>query len=100
MDYVIAAPPQVSLEIAGESARFPVRRIFCVGRNYAAHIREMGGDERDPPFYFCKPADAIVPTGSAIDYPPQTGNLPYEVYLLPALCNGGQANRADSAPPT
>lgn len=97
MDYVIPAPPQVSLEIAGQSARFPVRRIFCVGRNYAAHIREMGGDERDPPFYFCKPADAIVPTGSSIDYPPQTSNLHYEVELVAAIGKGGADISEDKA---
>ena len=89
MDYVIPAPEQVSVAVAGENKRFPVRRIFCVGRNYVAHIREMGGDERDPPFYFCKPADAIVPTGGTIDYPPQTSNFHYEMELVAAIGKGG-----------
>ena len=61
-DYIFAPPEPASVAIDGESKRFPVRRIFCVGRNYAAHAREMGGDpDRDPPFFFCKPADAVVP---------------------------------------
>jgi len=90
MDYAITPPESVSVEIAGETKRFPVRRVFCVGRNYIAHIREMGGDERDPPFYFTKPADAIVPTGSAIDYPPLTSNLHYECELVVAIGKGGK----------
>jgi fumarylpyruvate hydrolase len=89
MDYVIPAPEQVSVAVVGETARFPVRRIFCVGRNYVAHIREMGGDERDPPFYFCKPTDAIVATGGSIDYPPQTSNFHYEMELVAAIGKGG-----------
>ena len=90
MEYVIKPPEVVSIAISGRAERFPVRRIYCVGRNYMAHIREMGGDERDPPFYFAKPADAIVPTGSTIDYPPQTSNLHYEVELVAAISNGGR----------
>jgi len=90
MDYVIAPPAIVSIAVRGRSERFPVRRIYCVGRNYAAHIREMGGDERDPPFYFTKPADAIVPTGGSIDYPPKTANLHYEVELVAAIGKGGR----------
>ena len=62
MTYVFPAPAQTSVEVAGSSERFPVHRIYCVGRNYAAHAREMGFDpDREPPFFFCKPADAIVP---------------------------------------
>ena len=90
MQYAVPPTDIVSVEIAGEAARFPVRRIFCVGRNYVAHIREMGGDERDPPFYFTKPADAIVPTGSTIDYPPMTANLHYECELVVAIGKGGR----------
>ena len=60
-DYVISPPPQATIAVAGSSKVFPVRRIWCVGRNYIEHIREMGQDERLPPFYFAKPADAIVP---------------------------------------
>ena len=59
-DYVISPPPQPTIAVAGTSKVFPVRRIWCVGRNYIEHIREMGQDERLPPFYFAKPADAIL----------------------------------------
>ena len=90
MEYAVPATDITTVEIAGEASRFPVRRIFCVGRNYVAHIREMGGDERDPPFYFTKPADAIVPTGGTIDYPPKTSNLHYECELVVAIGKGGR----------
>ncbi|MGE0499530.1 MAG: fumarylacetoacetate hydrolase family protein [Rhizobiaceae bacterium] len=83
--YVFAPPPAPSVAVAGETARFPVRRIFCVGRNYAAHVREMGNDEREPPFFFCKPGDAVVDTGKAIPYPPLTANLHHEVELVVAI---------------
>ena len=64
MDYVIAAPPLTTLPVDGDERRFPVRRVFCVGRNYAGHAREMGHDpDREPPFFFTKPADAVVPGG-------------------------------------
>ena len=95
MNYVIPPHAQASVAVVGSDKRFPVRRIYCVGRNYVAHIREMGGDERDPPFYFCKPADAIVPTGSTIDYPPQTSNFHYEMELVAAIGKGG-ANIAEA----
>ena len=90
MEYAVPATDITTVEIAGEASRFPVRRIFCVGRNYVAHIREMGGDERDPPFYFTNPADAIVPTGGTIDYPPKTSNLHYECELVVAIGKGGR----------
>ena len=64
-DYVISPPPQPTIAVAGTSKVFPVRRIWCVGRNYIEHIREMGQDERAPPFFFAKPADAIVPDGGS-----------------------------------
>ena len=89
MDYVIPPPAQASVAVVGSDKRFPVRRIYCVGRNYVAHIRETCGDERDPLFYFCMPADAIVPTGSTIDYPPQTSNFHYEMELVAAIGKGG-----------
>ena len=89
MEYVIAVPQQASLAVAGDDRRFPVRRIFCVGRNYAAHVREMGGDERDPPFFFCKPADAIVPSGASIPFPPATSELHHEIELVVAIGTGG-----------
>jgi fumarylpyruvate hydrolase len=92
MDYVIAAPPLTTLAVAGDERRFPVRRVFCVGRNYAAHAREMGHDpDREPPFFFTKPADAVVPGGGRIPYPPATRDLHHEVELVVALGKGGVA---------
>ena len=89
-DYVIAPPPQASLAVKGETARFPVRRIFCVGRNYAAHAREMGKDpDREPPFFFMKPADAVVDDGAKIPYPPETSDFHYEIELIVAIGTGG-----------
>jgi len=91
MTYVIPAPAQTSVEVAGSSERFPVHRIYCVGRNYAAHAREMGMDpEREPPFFFSKPADAIVPNGAPVPYPPRTGNLHHEIELVVAIGTGGR----------
>ena len=88
--YVIAPPPQPSIAVAGTSRRFPVRRIWCVGRNYIEHIREMGQDERAPPFFFAKPADALVPDGSTVPYPPLTKDLHFEIELVVALKGGGR----------
>ena len=91
MTYVIPAPAQTSVEVAGSSERFPVHRIYCVGRNYAAHAREMGMDpEREPPFFFSKPADAIVPNGAPVPYPSRTGNLHHEIELVVAIGAGGR----------
>lgn len=81
--------PRAAVPVEGETAFFPVRRILCVGRNYAAHRREMGGDDRDPPFFFAKPADAVVPPGGEVAYPPRTDNLHYEIELVVALGAGG-----------
>lgn len=89
MSYVIPPAAQASVAVDGTSDRFPVRRIFCVGRNYAEHIREMGNDERDPPFYFTKPADAVVETGTQIPYPVATTDLHHEVELVLAIGAGG-----------
>lgn len=93
--YVFDPPPQASVAVAGIQARLPVRRIFCVGRNYAAHAREMGRDpDREPPFFFTKPADAIVDCPAApetvIPYPPETENLHYEIELVVAMAGGGR----------
>lgn len=88
-DFVIDPPRVPSVAVHGETKRFPVRRIFCVGRNYAAHAREMGNDERDPPFFFTKPADAVCDSGSAIAYPPLTKNLHYEMELVVAIGKDG-----------
>ncbi len=81
--------PQPSVAIAGSDQRFPVRRIFCVGRNYAEHAREMGMDDRDPPFFFTKPGDAVVDNGAAIPFPPLTSNLHHEIELVIAIGKGG-----------
>ena len=90
MTFVFDPMPTPSLPVAGEEARFPVRRIFCVGRNYAAHAREMGKDpDRDPPFFFTKPADAIVEDKATIPYPPETENFHYEAELVVAIGTGG-----------
>ena len=89
-EYVIAPPTTPSIAVAGSNARFPVRRIFCAGRNYAAHAREMGKDpDREPPFFFSKPADAVVDDDATVPYPPQTENLHYEAELVVALGKGG-----------
>ncbi len=86
MSFIIPAPPQPSIAVAGTSERFPVRRIFCVGRNYAAHAREMGKDpDREPPFFFTKPADAVVDAPCTIAYPPETADLHYEAELVVAI---------------
>ena len=87
--YVIAPAPQPVIAVAGSGKQFPVRRIWCVGRNYLEHIREMGQDEREPPFFFAKPADAIVPDGATVPYPSLTKDLHHEVELVVALKSGG-----------
>ena len=74
-----------------------MRRIWCVGRNYLEHIREMGQDEREPPFFFAKPADAIVPDGGTVPYPPLTNDLHHEVELVVALKSGGRNIPKDKA---
>ncbi len=90
MSYIIPPPKQPSIAVAGRSERFAVRRIFCVGRNYAAHAREMGKDpDREPPFFFTKPADAVVDAPCAIPYPPETQNLHYEIELVVAIGRSG-----------
>ena len=89
-DYVISPPVVPSLPVAGSQARFPVRRIFCVGRNYADHAREMGHDpDREPPFFFDKPADALVVGEADIPYPTLTERLEHEAELVVALGKGG-----------
>lgn len=95
--YVLTPPSQVVVPVEGEAGAFPVRRILCVGRNYAAHRREMGGDDRDPPFFFAKPADALVPPGGVVPYPPRTANLHHEIELVIALKGGGSEVRVEDA---
>lgn len=90
--------PQPTVEIAGSDRRFPVRRIYCIGRNYAKHIAEMGNDpERTPPVFFCKPADAIVPSGAEIPYPMHTRDLHHEIELVVAVGKTGRNIPADQA---
>lgn len=80
-----------SLPVAGTDAIFPVRRIYCVGRNYAAHAREMGHDpDREPPFFFAKPSDSLVPNGGDVPYPVATKNLHPEIEMVVALKSGGK----------
>src|SRR5574343_1376329 len=84
--YVFAPASETLIPVAGSNACFPVRRIYCVGRNYAAHAREMGSDpDREPPFYFSKPASALVPSGSTVPYPTATQNYHYEMELVIAI---------------
>lgn len=83
--------PIPAVPVEGEAGLFPVRRIYCVGRNYQAHRAEMGGaDDRDPPFFFSKPADAIVPPGRPVPYPSRTENLHHEVELVAAIGREGR----------
>ncbi|WP_042878020.1 fumarylacetoacetate hydrolase family protein [Cupriavidus necator] len=94
MSYVFTPPATVSIPVAGSDDQFAVRRVYCVGRNYAAHAREMGFDpDREPPFFFCKPADAIVPVqaGTTLDlpYPAQTQNYHYEAELVAVIGKAG-----------
>jgi fumarylpyruvate hydrolase len=90
MSYVISAWSIPSVAVVGETGTYPVRRIYCVGRNYAAHAREMGHSGKEDPFFFCKPADAIVPSGAIIPYPSSTKNLHHEIELVVALKSGGR----------
>lgn len=86
MTRILFELPRPAVPVLGEDALYPVRRVFCVGRNYAGHAREMGGNpEREEPFYFTKPADALVPGGGDVPYPPGTGNLHHEVELVVAV---------------
>jgi fumarylpyruvate hydrolase len=88
--YVIAPAKRPSIAVTGSPDRFPVRRIYCVGRNYVAHVEEMGGDvDRNPPIFFQKPSDAVVASGSTIPYPTITENFHFEVELVLAIGKGG-----------
>ena len=98
MAFVIPEPPRATVPVEGSHGLFPVRRIFCVGRNYAEHAREMGGDpNREPPFFFTKPADALVPMGGKLSFPIATRDLHHEVELVVALKGGGRQLSADAA---
>lgn len=88
-----------TVAIAGTALRFPVRRIFCVGQNYAEHTREMGGDPtRQAPFFFTKPADAVVESGAVLPFPVATADLHHEVELVVALASGGSDIAVADAP--
>jgi len=90
MKLAFSVKPMTHVPVAGSDLMVGVHRIYCVGRNYAAHAREMGGDpDRETPFFFCKPADAAVPGGGHIPFPPATANLHHEVELVAVLGKGG-----------
>jgi len=95
MSYVITPPTPAVVPVAGQDAGFPVRRVYCIGRNYAAHAREMGGSpDREPPFFFCKPADAVYPVAgpepAEWPYPSMTSDLHHEIELVAAIGRGGR----------
>ena len=94
MAYIFPPEAPIAIPVVGSNDRFAVRRVYCVGRNYSAHAREMGFDpDREPPFFFCKPADAVVPVtyGEPLNlaYPAQTRNYHYEAELIAAIGKGG-----------
>jgi fumarylpyruvate hydrolase len=98
MSFVIPPGPQPSIEVADTDERFPVHRIYCVGRNYAKHAREMGMDpDREPPFFFSKPADAVVANGTPVPYPSRSVNLHHEIELVVAIGTGGSDIPLDNA---
>src|SRR6185312_1112441 len=91
MSYVFDAPRVASLPVAGSTLRFPVRRIYCIGRNYADHAKEMGATaDRSQPVFFMKPADAIVSDGADVPYPSATNDLHHEVEMIVGLASGGR----------
>jgi len=95
--YVIAPPPQAAIAVAATGKYFPVRRLWCVGRNYVEHIKEMGQDVREPPFFFAKPPDAIVADGGTVPYPSLTTDMHHEVELVVALKSGGRNIKSEKA---
>ena len=98
MSYVFDAPRVPSLSVAGTDARFPVHRIYCIGRNYADHAKEMGAvPDRAQPVFFMKPNDAIVPDGGDVAYPPATSDLHHEVEMIVGLASGGRDIPVDRA---
>jgi len=102
MNYIFPPPEQASVAVAGAEQRFPVHRIYCVGRNYADHAREMGSSGREAPFFFMKPADAVLPAAAgetlAMPYPTLTGELHHEIELVAAIGKGGRDIAVADAP--
>ena len=100
--FVFAPPPVVSVPVVGTESRFPVHRVYCVGRNYEDHAKEMGHSGREPPFFFLKPADTVVVAEAGqtaqLPYPDLTNNLHHEVELVVAIGKGGQNISAEQAP--
>lgn len=97
-EFAFPPPPSPSVEIAGTGQRFPVHRIYCVGRNYADHVREMGSDPKsEPPVFFTKPADAVVANGATVPYPPRTEDFHHEIELVIAIGRAGRNISADEA---
>lgn len=87
--FAFSPPVRPALDVVGADVTFPVRRIYCIGKNYVAHIKEMNADERDPPVIFMKPTDAVVPNGGTVPYPVFTENLHYEGEMVVAMKSGG-----------
>ncbi|MFM0080109.1 fumarylacetoacetate hydrolase family protein [Paraburkholderia sediminicola] len=97
-EYSVTPPTITSVAVSGSTSRFPVRRVFCVGRNYADHAREMGANpDRDPPFFFSKPADAVVPATGVLPYPPLTSDLHHEIELVIAVGKEGKTIAPENA---
>ena len=98
MSYVILPPPPPALPVVGTADVFPVNRIFCVGRNYADHARQMGGDpDREPPFFFIKPNSALLPEGGNFPYPPLSNDVHHEIELVVAIGKAGANVRVEEA---
>ena len=96
--FVITPPPQASLPVRGSSSRFPVRRVYCVGRNYAAHTIEMGGDpDREDPFFFQKNPDNLISDGADFPYPERSSDVHHEIEMIVALHGGGTSIPVESA---
>lgn len=91
--FVFSPPAVVGVCVKGQTDLFPVRRVYCVGRNYSEHAREMGFSDREPPFFFCKPTDSVVSvaegTTGVLDYPSRTGDFQHEIELVAAIGKGG-----------
>lgn len=97
-NYAFPAPPTPLLPVAGNHQRVPIRRVYCIGRNYADHAVEMGGDpDREPPFFFGKPADCVVAGGGKVPYPPLTDDLQHEMELVVVIGSGGRDITAATA---